>query len=89
MKEEKWHIPLEFPFLYTLNCENIGDVRLIYLLFTIRLSLVICFARFMVTTIPEEEHHAEVKRRESAVDPKDLPGKTTTVVGICGEDEQA
>ena len=44
--------------------------------------------RFMVTTIPEEEHHAQVKRRESAVDPKDLPRRPSAAVVIVGETDE-
>ena len=43
--------------------------------------------RFLVTTIPEEEHHAEVKRRESAVDAKDLPRRPSAVIKVTEDDE--
>ena len=40
-----------------------------------------------MTTIPEEEHHAEVKRRESAVDAKDLPRRPSAVIKVTEDDE--
>ena len=42
----------------------------------------------MVTTIPEEKHHAEVKRRESAVDPKGLQRRPSATVVIVGEQDE-
>ena len=42
-------------------------------LFHFSISVICHLLGFLVTTIPEEEHHAEVKKRESAVDAKDLP----------------
>ena len=52
-----------------------------------KLTNHVIIVRFLVTTIPEEEHHAEVKRRESAVDAKDLPRRPSAVIKVTEDDE--